>query len=83
MNGSPYLNTVPLRHPRRLAASLLGTALLLLGGVHLAERLVAHLTLWSGAVPVPGLLHLALAAAGAVTLALVLRHRHGTHPQNR
>jgi hypothetical protein len=83
MNRSPYLTTVLLRHPRRLAAGLLGTALLLLGGVHLAERLLAHLALWSRAVPVPGLLHLALPTAGAVTLALVLRRGHGTRPQDR
>jgi hypothetical protein len=82
MNRSPYLNIVPfLQHPRRLAVGLLGAALLLLGAVHLAERLLAHLALWSLAVPVPGLFHLALFAAGAV--ALVLRRGHGTHPQDR
>jgi hypothetical protein len=84
MNRSPYLNIVPfLQHPRRLAVGLLGAALLLLGAVHLAERLLAHLALWSLAVPVPGLFHLALFAAGAVALALVLRRGHGTHPQDR
>ncbi|MET8412977.1 hypothetical protein ABZV34_33755 [Streptomyces sp. NPDC005195] len=78
MNRSPNLNVaVVLRHPKRLAAGLAGVALLLLGGVHLAERLIAHLALWSLAVPVPGLFHLTLFAAGIAAVVLVLRRGHG------
>ncbi|MEU8836856.1 hypothetical protein [Streptomyces sp900116325] len=84
MNRSLSTNIVPLlQYPRRLASGLLGAALLLLGGVHLAERLLAHLALWSLSVPVPGLFHLALFAAGAATLALVLRRRNTTRLQDR
>lgn len=76
MNRSTYDNAVPpTRHPARLAAGALGAVLLLLGLVPLAERLLAHLEVWSLALPSPALTDLALAAAGAVALLLALRSR--------
>ncbi|WP_351236410.1 hypothetical protein [Streptomyces sp. NPDC002133] len=79
MNRSPRKDTVPLpQRPARLAVGLLGAALLLLGGVPLAERFQAHLTLWGAALPIPGLPHLVLFAAGVAALSLFWRRRHGT-----
>lgn len=68
------------QRPALLVAGLGGLALLLLGGVPLTERLLAHLTLWGAAPSVPGLPHLVLAVVGAVLLTLYWLRRHGTAP---
>ncbi|MET7851806.1 hypothetical protein ABZT48_26980 [Streptomyces avermitilis] len=88
MNRSPLMNSLPLiQRPARLTGALLGAVLLLLGGVPSAERLTAHLAVWSAALPIPGLLHLMLLAAGAAALTLVRRGSHRTagrpDPQER
>ncbi|MET7552348.1 hypothetical protein ABZS95_43240 [Streptomyces sp. NPDC005479] len=85
---SPLKDALPLiQRPARLTGALLGAVLLLLGGVPLAERSVAHLGLWSAALPIPGLSYLVLLAAGAGALTLVWRGRHHTagrpDPQER
>jgi len=81
MNRTSRTDTVPLaQRPALLAAGLLGVALLLMGGVPLAGRLLAHLTLWGAALTVPGLPHLALFAVGAALLALFWRRRYGAAP---
>lgn len=86
MNRSSLKDSLPLiPRPTRLAGALLGAALLLLGGVPLAERSVAHLAVWRAALPIPGLVHLVLVAAGATALTLVWRrHTAGrSDPQER
>ncbi|WP_405590314.1 hypothetical protein [Streptomyces sp. NBC_01190] len=54
---------------------LVGALLALSGGVPLAERLYAHLTLWGFGVPGygPPLIKLALALAGVAALVLATR----------
>ncbi|WUD77504.1 hypothetical protein OG937_40240 [Streptomyces sp. NBC_00510] len=77
MNRTSRTDTVPLaQRPALLAAGLLGAALLLLGGVPLAGRLLAHLTLWGAALTVPGLPHLALVVVGGALLTLFWRRRY-------
>ncbi|MFF5279644.1 hypothetical protein [Streptomyces sp. NPDC000133] len=76
MNRTPSHTSFPLlQRPARLAGVLVGAVLLLLGGVPLAERVVAHLTVWTATVPVPGLAHLLLFAAGAAALAWARSNR--------
>ncbi|MEU4096330.1 hypothetical protein [Streptomyces sp. NPDC026673] len=84
MNRTPRTETVPLiQRPGQLVAGLLGAALLLTGGVPLAERLLAHLALWGIALSVPGLPQLVLFAGGATLLALFWRRRYRTAPDPR
>ncbi|MFE9629185.1 hypothetical protein [Streptomyces sp. NPDC006527] len=85
MNRIPDKGAVlPVRQPARLVASVLGTVLLLLGAVPLTERFLSHLRVWTLAVPVPGLSHLLVLAAGTAVLCLALRRSRGAnrpHPQ--
>ncbi|MDX3234187.1 hypothetical protein PV392_00505 [Streptomyces sp. ME03-5709C] len=82
MNRTPRTDPPPLtQRPALLLAGLGGVALLLLGGVPLTERLLAHLTVWGDVLmPVPGLPHLVLAVVGAALLTLFWRRHHGTTP---
>jgi hypothetical protein len=59
--------------------------LLLLGGLPLTEQSVTHPAVWSAALPIPGLFHLVLLAAGAAALTLIRRsHTAGrSDPQER
>ncbi|WP_431946812.1 hypothetical protein [Actinacidiphila sp. bgisy167] len=65
------------QRPALLLVGLAGVALLLLGGVPLAERFLAHVAVWGAAVSVPGLPHLVLVVAGAGLCALFARRRPG------
>ena len=60
---------------------LLGTLLALSGGVPLAQRLYAHLTLWGFGVPAYGssLIKLALVLAGVAALVLAARMEGQPH----
>ncbi|MFI8209402.1 hypothetical protein [Streptomyces werraensis] len=79
MNRSTHETTpLPFRQPARFAAVVGATLLLLVGGVPLAERLMAHLTVWNAGAPVPGLAWLVPFAAGAAVLTLTLVRRSGT-----
>lgn len=84
MNRTPRTENAPLsRRPGQLVAGLIGAVLLLMGGVPLAERLLAHLTLWGTALSLPGLPQLVLFAGGATLLALFWRRRYHTAPDPR
>jgi hypothetical protein len=79
MNRSTHETpALPVRQPARFAAVVTATLLLLVGGVPLAERLMAHLTVWNAGAPVPGLAWLVPFAAGVAVLALSLVRRSGT-----
>ncbi|MFE2050857.1 hypothetical protein ACFXAS_20410 [Streptomyces sp. NPDC059459] len=79
MNRSTHKTTaLPFPQPARLTAVVLGALLLLAGGVPLAERLVAHLRVWTAGAPVPGLAWLLPFAAGVLALLLLLRRRGDT-----
>ncbi|MDQ0757602.1 hypothetical protein [Streptomyces canus] len=86
MNRSTHRTTALLfQQPARLIAVVIAALLLLMGGVPMAERLVAHLTVWTASAPVPGLAWLLPFTAGASALFLTLGRRSGTadeaHPQ--
>ncbi|MGI5248405.1 hypothetical protein [Actinacidiphila glaucinigra] len=78
MNPTPRTESVPL--VQRPAQLLAGVVLLLLGGVPLTERILAHLAVWGAGQAVPGLPHLILLVVGAALLTLFRRLRHGTAP---
>ncbi|MDX2853473.1 hypothetical protein [Actinacidiphila glaucinigra] len=81
MNPTPRTESVPLvQRPAQLLAGLAGVVLLLLGGVPLTERILAHLAVWGAGQAVPGLPHLILLVVGAALLTLFWRLRHGTAP---
>ncbi|MEU1616600.1 hypothetical protein ABZ479_04760 [Streptomyces sp. NPDC005722] len=81
MNRTPHPHTAPVsQRPAQLLAGLAGLALLLLGAVPLTGRLLAHLTLWGAALPVPGLPHLVLLAVGGALLTVLWRLRHRAAP---
>ncbi|MEW2289344.1 hypothetical protein [Streptomyces sp. NPDC047841] len=69
---------LPVRQPARLVAGVLGAVILLLGAVPLAGRFLAHLQVWTLAVPVPGLSHLLVVAAGTAVLCVALRRSRAT-----
>lgn len=78
MNHTPRTKPPSLtQRPALLLAGLAGVVLLLLGGVPLAERFLAHMTVWGAAMSVPGLPHLVLVAVGAGLCALFARRRPG------
>ncbi|WP_399946500.1 hypothetical protein ACGH52_39040 [Streptomyces sp. BBFR25] len=84
MNRSTHKTTaLPFPQPARLTAVLLGVLLLLMGGVPMAERLVAHLTAWTAGAPVPGLAWLLPFVAGVLALFLTLRRRSDTAGEAR
>jgi hypothetical protein len=78
MNRSTH-KTAALFFPQsaRLTGVVLGALLLLMGCVPMAERLVAHLTVWTAGAPVPGLAWLLPFVAGVLALFLTLRRRTG------
>ncbi|MFE1996105.1 hypothetical protein [Streptomyces parvulus] len=79
MNRSPRKTTpLPIPQPARLTVVVLGVLLVLVGGVPMAERTVAHLTVWTAGAPVPGLAWLLPFAIGVLALLRTPGRRRGT-----